>query len=426
MEITSLAIFVDSQLLVNQIKGTYAAKQPTIREYLLKTKEALRDFDSYTIEHIRRNQNKKVDALSKLASMTFEHLTKELLVEVLPKRSIEEKEILQVETKERESWMTHIYEYLVSVLLPEDPKESRKIRVKAPQYKLIRGNMYLRSFYTLWLRCLASPQTDDIVKEVHEGSYGFNAEPRSIVVKITKQGYYWPSMHQDAAKVLQDCEKCKEQSAIRKVAESSAKWVEAKQLPEACRKIRIGIRSVQIRSAMNNQLEGREAFPRRTLPRNSQKETPFSLTYGSGAIIPISENDVAKDDRGRIKEVNKRRGSKEIASIEEAYYQSKLRRKHAGMVGSSHDKRSSRRGTLQNCRCIRSLVDPNSKEYEPSLEDIMKWVATLHLKIEKISQKFKATHEPPLDKAHKGGFTTEASAGGDIGLETGTEDGVAL
>ncbi|GKC51066.1 reverse transcriptase domain-containing protein [Tanacetum coccineum] len=82
MEITSLAIFIDSQLLVNQIKGTYAVKQPTIREYLQKTKEALKGFDSYTIEHIRRNQNKKADALSKLASMTFEHLTKEVLVEV--------------------------------------------------------------------------------------------------------------------------------------------------------------------------------------------------------------------------------------------------------------------------------------------------------------------------------------------------------
>ncbi|GKF44395.1 reverse transcriptase domain-containing protein [Tanacetum coccineum] len=93
-EITSLAIFVDSQLLVNQIKGTYAAKQPTIREYLQNTKEALKGFDGYTIEHIRRNQNKKADALSKLTSMTFEHLTKEVLVEVLSKRSIEEKVIL--------------------------------------------------------------------------------------------------------------------------------------------------------------------------------------------------------------------------------------------------------------------------------------------------------------------------------------------
>ncbi|GJY92902.1 hypothetical protein Tco_0508684 [Tanacetum coccineum] len=88
--------------------------------------------------------------------------------------------------------MTPIHEYLVSGLSSKDPKESRKIRVKKPQYKLIRGNMYRRSFYTLWLRYVASPQTDDIIKEI-----------------------------------LQDCEKCKEQSAIRKVAESSAMTTES-------------------------------------------------------------------------------------------------------------------------------------------------------------------------------------------------------
>ncbi|GJU45476.1 hypothetical protein Tco_1202742 [Tanacetum coccineum] len=234
--------------------------------------------------------------------------------------------------------MTPIYQYLVSGLLPEDPKESRKIRVKAPQYKLIRGNLYQRSFYTPWLRCVAPPQTDDIVKEVHKGSCGFNAEPRAMVVRIMKQGYYLSSMHRHAAKVLQDCEKCNEQSAIRKVAESSAITAESGwpfshwgvnilgPLPTAPGGFKF--LEIAIRSAMNNQLEGREAFPRRTLLRNSQKETPFSLTYSSEAIIPIFENDVAKDDRGRIKEIDKRRGSKEIASIEEAYYRSKLHKHH--------------------------------------------------------------------------------------------------
>nr|GEU30247.1 reverse transcriptase domain-containing protein [Tanacetum cinerariifolium] len=221
VEITSLAIFIDLQLLVNQIKGTYVAKQPTIREYLHKTKEALKGFDSYTIEHIQRNQNLKADALRKLASMTFEHLTKEVLVEVLSKRSIEEKKILQVKTKKGESWMTPIHEHLVSFPLTEDPKESRKIGVKVPQYKLIRGSLYRRSLCTLWLRCVALKQTNDIVKEIHEGSCGFNAEPRSMVVRITKQGYYWPSMHRNATKVIQDGEKCKEQSTIRKIAENS-------------------------------------------------------------------------------------------------------------------------------------------------------------------------------------------------------------
>ncbi|GJS23743.1 putative nucleotidyltransferase, ribonuclease H [Tanacetum coccineum] len=182
----------DSQLLVNQVKGIYAAKQPAIKEYLQRTKETIRRFKSYKIEHIRRNQNKKAGALSKLALMTFEHLTKEVVVEVLARRSIEEKEVLQVETKEEESCMTPIHEYLLSGLLPKDPKESRKIRIKAPQYKLIKG------------------------------SCGFNIESRSMVVRITKQGYYWPSMHKDVSRIIQDCEKCKEQSVVKKRAKIEA------------------------------------------------------------------------------------------------------------------------------------------------------------------------------------------------------------
>ncbi|GJV93247.1 reverse transcriptase domain-containing protein [Tanacetum coccineum] len=258
--------------------------------------------------------------------------------------------------------MTPIHEYLVSGLLPEDLKESRKIMVKAPQYKLIRGKLYRRSFYIPWLHCVASPQIDDIVKEVYEGSCGFKAEPQSMVVRITKQGYYWPSMHRDASKVLQDCEKCKEQSAIRKVADSSAitdetvehstKWVEAKPLTvingrHAERFVweyvvcRFGVpRTISLKDEKHFR-EGwvddlaQVLWVHRTLPRNSQKETPFSLTYGSEALIPISKNDVAKDDRGRIKEVDKRRGSKEITSIEEAYYRSKLHRHHNKRISYS-------------------------------------------------------------------------------------------
>ncbi|GJX80162.1 reverse transcriptase domain-containing protein [Tanacetum coccineum] len=154
--------------------------------------------------------------------MTFEHLTKEVLVEVLARRSIEEKEVLQVETKDEESWMTPIHEYLLSGLLPEDPKESRKIRIKAPQYKLIRGSLYKKFFYTPWLRCIAPPKTDDVIKEIHEGSCDFNTEPRSMALRITKQVYYWSSKHRDVARIIQNCEKCKEQSATRKRIEIRA------------------------------------------------------------------------------------------------------------------------------------------------------------------------------------------------------------
>ncbi|GJY53456.1 reverse transcriptase domain-containing protein [Tanacetum coccineum] len=368
MEIVNLAIFVDFQLLVNQIKGIYAAKQPAIKEYLQRAKETLRRFRSYTIEHIRRNQNKKADALSKLALMTFKHLLKEVLVEVLARRSIEEKEVTQVETKEEESWMTSIHEYLLSGLLPKDSKESRKIRIKAPQYKLIRGSLYKKSFYTSWLRCIAPPKTDGVIKEIHEGSCGFNTEPRSMVVRITKQGYYWPSMHRDVARIIQDCEKCKEQSAMRKKAEieaiavgnvwpfshwrvsilgplpmapgglkflaiaieHSTKWIEAKPLTT------VNARHVERFVWEYVRIENHTIFlpHHRTHGDNKKnREATNSKPTRMGGRFTSVESNVAKDDRGRTKEVTKRKESKKVASIE--------KRKPVGMIGSSYDKRSS-------------------------------------------------------------------------------------
>nr|GEU28877.1 hypothetical protein [Tanacetum cinerariifolium] len=221
----------------------------------------------------------------------FRRFGVEVLVEVLSKRSIEEKEILQVETKEGEIWMTHIHEYLVSGLLSEDPKESRRIRVKEPQYKLLRRSLYRRSFYTPWLRCVASPQTDDII-----------IYTKVTVVSTQNHDQWW----------------LKSQSKV--AIEHSMKWVEAKPLASIS-----GMNAErhvwEYHTEIINHIEkkwdriqqglvddiAQVLWVHRTLLRNSQKETPFILTYGSEAMILISKNNVAKDDMERIKEVNKRR-----------------------------------------------------------------------------------------------------------------------
>ncbi|GJU17058.1 reverse transcriptase domain-containing protein [Tanacetum coccineum] len=297
METTKVAIFLDSQLVVNQIKGTYATKQLSIKSYLQKVKTALKGFEGYTIEH----------------------------------------------------------------------------------YKLIRGNLHKRSIFTPWLRCIAPPQTDKIIKEIHEGSCGFNAEPRLMVVRITKQGYYWPSMHMEAAKAIQDYDKCKEQSATRKARADEAITVGSTwpfshwgihilgpllMAPRVCRfgvprMISLkeekhfkegtladfckGLKITQTFSPITEHMEimhyiekqpvrsqqgwvdnlAKELWVHRTLPRNSQEETPFSLTYGSEAVVPIVE---ATDDRGRTQETTKK--CKEIASIEKAHYRNKLEKYH--------------------------------------------------------------------------------------------------
>ncbi|GJV41775.1 reverse transcriptase domain-containing protein [Tanacetum coccineum] len=53
MEIAKVAIFLDSQLLVNQIKGTFAEKQTSSKAYLQKVKTALRGFEEEVAKAIQ-------------------------------------------------------------------------------------------------------------------------------------------------------------------------------------------------------------------------------------------------------------------------------------------------------------------------------------------------------------------------------------
>ncbi|GJS80463.1 hypothetical protein Tco_0730344 [Tanacetum coccineum] len=190
---------IQGEVLIIVLQGA-KLNYPGLEKLILALVHAARMLQRYFQAHTAIELGEHDIAFQKRGDET----PKDFLMEVPPKDNRKEiegrpdtntsqspiKEVNRRESKEGKSWMTPIYEYLVSGLLPKDLKESRKIRVEAPQYKLIRGSLYQRSFYTLWLRYVASPQTENIVKEIQEGSCGFNAEPQSMVVRITKHRYY--------------------------------------------------------------------------------------------------------------------------------------------------------------------------------------------------------------------------------------------
>ncbi|GJR42504.1 reverse transcriptase domain-containing protein [Tanacetum coccineum] len=76
-------------------------------------------------------KNKRADALSKLASSSFAHLTKKVLVEVIPCQITKIKKVITVE-EPGTTWMDPIISYLEDGHLPEDLITTRKIRIKAP------------------------------------------------------------------------------------------------------------------------------------------------------------------------------------------------------------------------------------------------------------------------------------------------------
>jgi ribonuclease HI len=60
---TELELVGDSELVVKQVKGEYKVKDATMRELHGQVREALRDFDAWSIRHVRREQNAEADRL---------------------------------------------------------------------------------------------------------------------------------------------------------------------------------------------------------------------------------------------------------------------------------------------------------------------------------------------------------------------------
>nr|GEV52360.1 hypothetical protein [Tanacetum cinerariifolium] len=102
----------------------------------------------------------QVNALSKLAVAQFDHLSKEVLVEVLNERSIEAQEVNILVEEEGLTWMTTIRNCLEEGKLLEDPVNARTLMEKIRNYTI-----------------------EDGILEVHMGSCGMHDGPRQTFMK---------------------------------------------------------------------------------------------------------------------------------------------------------------------------------------------------------------------------------------------------
>ncbi|XP_071718892.1 uncharacterized protein [Rutidosis leptorrhynchoides] len=183
LEVKELSVYVDSQLVANQFNGIFEAHDESMQKYLKLVQELAVDFDLFQITQISRTLNKKADALSKLAALTFSHFKKEIWVEEVKIKTIEEDSVSATVEEEERSWMTPIIEFLANDTLPIDSSEARKIKMKAPMYLLDKGILYIKSFLGPHLRCLNPTQAESIIREVHEGMCALHSGTKQSLPK---------------------------------------------------------------------------------------------------------------------------------------------------------------------------------------------------------------------------------------------------
>ncbi|XP_071688610.1 uncharacterized protein [Rutidosis leptorrhynchoides] len=158
------------QLVANQFSGSFEAHDPSMQKYLQLLKETAAQFEHFELAQVPRSQNKKADALSKLAALTFSHFQKQVWVEELPSKSIESDLMVASVTEEQPNWMEPILKYIRSNILPEDSREARSVRERAPMYIIQDDILYRKLYCGPMMRCVGPIEAEMIVEEVHNGT----------------------------------------------------------------------------------------------------------------------------------------------------------------------------------------------------------------------------------------------------------------
>ncbi|KAM2478133.1 hypothetical protein ACFX1W_044579 [Malus domestica] len=113
-----------------------------------------------------------------------------------------------------DSWITLICRFLAHGTLPNDKVQAKQIRYKATRYLIINDQLYKRGFNLPYLRCLTPAEAETVLWEIHEEVCRDHARSRSLTHKAFRQGYYWPTLHQDAIRISHSCDKCQRYATI--------------------------------------------------------------------------------------------------------------------------------------------------------------------------------------------------------------------
>ncbi|GJV07223.1 reverse transcriptase domain-containing protein [Tanacetum coccineum] len=381
------------------VNGTCIAKEADMIQYLEKVKTLTNGFRMFSIKQVPRSENKKADALSKIASTSFAHLSKQVLVEELKEKSINEMEVLAGVVTEGMGW-TPIQVYLRKKSLPVEEESLflgqvkvalgclSKLRSKRDTEGLehaagqkIRSGLKLCNWFTTdpeksatkvdpnhvpmtfykWGIDIAGPFSEGLGKvkflivAIDYFTKWIEAKPVASITGNQVKKFVWDNIvcrFGLPGEIISDNGKQFRYNPFKDWCEklcirqhfAFVKYLQANGLVERANKslgegikARLDARSKDWMEELSYVL-----WAHRTMIKSSNEDTPFSLTYGTEAVIPADigiptlrtmEVDVMRNDEAleinldlleQKREQTANREAKSKRKIEK-YYNSKVR-----------------------------------------------------------------------------------------------------
>ncbi|KAJ1703288.1 hypothetical protein LUZ63_003067 [Rhynchospora breviuscula] len=204
---TKVKIFMDSQLVVNQINRQYDVYDPILTKYLEKIRTILASFDEATVKHILRSMNEVADALSKLAKESELCNDTSITIIEIPEACITQNEIAVLPINNELEWYTPIWDYLTRGQLPTDKVAARLIKRWAPEFTILERELLKKGYCRPWLTCISDTKGRELIREIHKGICASHQSPYNLDKRIEREGYFWPTMRKDMIDIVRRCEK---------------------------------------------------------------------------------------------------------------------------------------------------------------------------------------------------------------------------
>jgi hypothetical protein len=109
---------------------------------------------------------------------------------------------------EGEEWRALIMAYLHHYYEPDSTTKKIRMQQRAKAYQIVDNNLYKASISGPLLWYLNKAEGQNILSKVHAGICGGHIGARALAAKILWQGFYWPAMIDDAAKLVSTGKAC--------------------------------------------------------------------------------------------------------------------------------------------------------------------------------------------------------------------------
>ena len=219
MEVSSLRVHGDSQLIVRQINEIYEVRKPELVPYFKAARKLMEKFNHIEVVHVPRSRNAPADALAKLAAaLVFpegepaqvtveERWLLPAVLELIPEEC--EVNVVTTNAVEENDWLQPFLDYFKHGSLPNDPVKRRQLQRRLPSYVYKAGVLYRRSHgQEILLRCVNRAEADQVLQEVHHGVCGGHQSGPKMYHSIRLAGYYWPSIMEDCLRIAKSCHGC--------------------------------------------------------------------------------------------------------------------------------------------------------------------------------------------------------------------------